>query len=125
MVARQRSFSGGEIVVELSAGARSDDWNHPFGPDPGDSDAARVRTRFFCDGLQHVDDGGLLRRVLRVKQPAAHSGLATGLALAVLASEDAAAERRSGDGRETKGGGHRQQFALRRALHEAVLDLKC
>ena len=79
MVGRQRSFSGGEIVVELSAGARPDNWNRPFGADPSDSDAAHVRTRFFCDGLQHVDDGGLLRRVLRVKQSATHSGLATGL----------------------------------------------
>src|ERR1700716_174566 len=70
MIGRQRNIDGGELVVELSAAARSDDRSSAFGADPGDGDAACVRTRLFCDRLQHVDDGGLLRRVLGVKQPA-------------------------------------------------------
>ena len=78
---------------------------------------------FVGDHFERVEYRCLLCGVLGVEQPAAHAGLPSGLALAVFAREQAAAERRPTQRRQPMSLSHRQQLPIRCPLDQTVFDL--
>jgi len=82
-----------QVIIELSASARSENGNESLGSDPSDGDLARRSICFFCDSQQLVQYGRFLFRVLVMYDPPKF-GRTPLLALPVFAGQQPAAERR-------------------------------
>src|SRR6266404_7881420 len=118
----------GEIVLELRYLPRSHDrdyW-HRFVAQPRERDLRHAATNLSGDRPHRRDDP---RRELFVGKEFLHSLIAhppsVGLTLAViLPGQNASRQGRPGQNPQVQSFRHGNQFALDRALHEAVLDLQ-
>src|ERR1700730_16475960 len=118
----------GEIVLELRYLPRSNDrdyW-HRLVAQPRERDLRHAVTNLFRDHLHRRDDP---RRVLFLGKEFLHSLIAhppsVGVTLAViLPGQNAFRQGRPGQNPQVQSFRHGNQFALDRALHEAVLDLQ-
>jgi len=112
----QLQLRRGEVLFELSQSTRSDDRQRALRRDPGHGHLTRAHARFLGNCLDRVENGGALRGVLGLKHPATESFSSARLALAILAGQHTAAERRPGDNAEAQRVAGRQHAVFRGAF---------
>src|SRR6202140_4722522 len=122
LVIAQRDRDGCEVILKLLPGAGSDNRQHSFGLDPGDSDLAGLRANLFSYRADCVDRC-IVVRVIGMLHAGFQIGRAPPFALAVFAGKNTGGHRRPGHDAKTESVGHGQQLALRRPLQEVVFNL--